>query len=154
MKQYVFAQNDKGIRDLHSEELSKHDAAETSDNVTPIGSDHELALLNMRLSELEASLEKAQRRIERLLGERNQLAALLDKRDDQIQRLFRDLASDRKTTPTQASPRSSSSSLRQLLSMLTKKISSGHSSANARRNSTKPGKPSTDETQTPIHQDF
>lgn len=62
-----------------------------ADNVTLFGGGEELTQLNARLAEVEASLEKAQRRIERLLGERNQLSALLDKRDAQIQALNREL---------------------------------------------------------------
>lgn len=43
------------------------------------------------VDELKSSLEKATRRINRLQGERNQLADLLEKRDGQIERLSREL---------------------------------------------------------------
>lgn len=40
---------------------------------------------------LRESLEKANRRINRLLGEKKQLSSILDKRDEQIERLHREL---------------------------------------------------------------
>lgn len=53
--------------------------------------DQEVRRLQSTLDELTMSLEKANRRINRLVGEKNQLSALLDKRDEQIQSLSREL---------------------------------------------------------------
>ncbi|MGH1481239.1 MAG: hypothetical protein ACRBM6_21315 [Geminicoccales bacterium] len=72
-------------------DVSAVDHARHSAKVEMIGADQEADQATARLVELEASLLKAQRRIERLLGERNQLSALLDKRDAQIQALNREL---------------------------------------------------------------
>lgn len=51
----------------------------------------EVDRLNIVIEELRSSLEKTNQRLNRLLGERKQLAALLDKRDGQLQELNREL---------------------------------------------------------------
>ncbi len=53
--------------------------------------DQDAAHLRTSLEQLNTTLEKTNRRINRLLGEKKQLSALLDKRDDQIERLSREL---------------------------------------------------------------
>ena len=53
--------------------------------------DQEPTDLKAALDDLSLSLEKANRRLNRILGERNQLEALLERRDEQIERLNREL---------------------------------------------------------------
>ncbi len=108
MKQHVSVEKTLGIVDLRPENV-----------VEPVGSDQELAQLSVRLVELEASYEKAKRRIERLLGERNQLSALLDKRDEQIQHLYQELGTRRFTVTEERKPKNSTSPWRDLLTALT-----------------------------------
>ncbi|MEZ5933341.1 MAG: hypothetical protein R3F54_15605 [Alphaproteobacteria bacterium] len=68
------------------------DRSGQGDRIPPWQSDRQDKTdLQAALEELELSLQKANRRINRLQGERKQLEALLDKRDDQIQRLNREL---------------------------------------------------------------
>lgn len=50
-----------------------------------------MADLQAELDDVKQSLERANKRINRLLGEKSQLSALLEKRDDQIDRLNREL---------------------------------------------------------------
>jgi|GEM_PF-1861691 len=57
----------------------------------PPTANEKIADLEATLDELKESLEKANRRINRLIGEKNQLSTLLGKRDDQIERLSREL---------------------------------------------------------------
>ncbi|MGI9491981.1 MAG: hypothetical protein ACR2QF_06230 [Geminicoccaceae bacterium] len=71
-------------------------------------------------------MEKAQRRIERLLGERNQLSALLDKRDEQIQHLYRELGSRGSTNSEVKVPKNAPSSWLNTLTTLGTKILSGN----------------------------
>jgi hypothetical protein len=51
----------------------------------------EAASLTQRIEELESELEQRTRRLQQLLGERDQLQALLARRDDELQRLNREL---------------------------------------------------------------
>ena len=53
----------------------------------------EIERLNATVDDLQDKLDQANRRISRLTGERNQLANLLDKRDEQFLRLNRELGS-------------------------------------------------------------
>lgn len=53
--------------------------------------DLEFARLNASIDDLTTRLEKATRRINRLLGEKKQLAAILDKRDEQLNQINREL---------------------------------------------------------------
>ena len=125
MKQHLPVQENRGIVDLRAEDIVRRDDVLASDNVTPIGSDNELLQLNGRLGELEESLAKAQRRIERLLGERNQLSVLLDKRDEQIQRLYRELGPLRLTDAEATVPGATPSSWRRFLSKLGERVFAG-----------------------------
>lgn len=60
---------------------------------SPISSstDQDVARLRSSYDELNINFEKANRRINRLLGENKQLSTLLDKRDEKIERLSREL---------------------------------------------------------------
>lgn len=122
MKQHAALQKARGNSDPRSEEIAERDDVLASNNVALVGSDQELAQLNLRLGDLKASLEKAQRRIERLLGERNQLGALLDKRDEQIQQLNRELGPRRFAGTDEASIQTAPSFWRELLPSLARKI--------------------------------
>jgi len=53
--------------------------------------DEQAAKLEVTLGELQSSFEDANRRVNRLIGEKKQLSALLAKRDDRIEELSRDL---------------------------------------------------------------
>ncbi len=102
MKQYLALPNARGNADHRPGDANRPDDDPASNKVALIGSEHELAQRSLRLGELEAALDKAQRRIERLLGERNQLGALLEKRDEQIQRLNRELGTQHFADPDRA----------------------------------------------------
>jgi len=78
------------IERLWTERRIEHEER-SQGTLLPLKTDRDVDRLNATLEELNASLEKATRRINRLLGEKTQLAALLDKRDDQIQNLNREL---------------------------------------------------------------
>lgn len=53
--------------------------------------DREFARLNTSIDDLTTKLEKATRRINRLLGEKKQLAVILEKRDEQLNQINREL---------------------------------------------------------------
>ncbi|MGI9508024.1 MAG: hypothetical protein ACR2QJ_01585 [Geminicoccaceae bacterium] len=61
------------------------------DTFIPPTADQSGEQLRVSIDELKASLEEANRRIHRLMGEKKQLAVLLDKRDEQLQRVNREL---------------------------------------------------------------
>lgn len=56
-----------------------------------LSTDQDVVRLRETIDQLNESLEKANRRINRLLGEKKQLSTLLDKRDSQLERLQREL---------------------------------------------------------------
>ena len=60
-------------------------------SLIPLSIDQDAVRLRETVDQLNESLEKANRRIHRLLGEKKQLANLLDKRDSQLERLQREL---------------------------------------------------------------
>ncbi len=60
-------------------------------SLIPLQTDQDAAHLRESLDQLNVTLEKANRRINRLLGEKKQLSALLEKRDDQVEHLNREL---------------------------------------------------------------
>lgn len=80
---------------------------QTRANLVPLTTDSEVDRLKASIEELNGSLDKATRRINRLLGEKTQLRALLEKRDEQVQQLNRELGGyvsvHRTTTPDDAS---------------------------------------------------
>jgi len=155
MKQYVTVQKNRGIVDLRPEEVVERDGVSASDNVTPVGSDQELAGLNSRLSELETSYEKAKRRIERLLGERNQLGALLDKRDGQIQDLYRELGTRRPAQKEEKKPKKTPSFWRDLLSVLSRKaLATKHGNVQSRSRSKKSANGAKEERETSVSNGF
>lgn len=53
--------------------------------------DRQKADLQAELDDVKQSLERANKRVNRLIGEKSQLSTLLDQRDDQIERLNREL---------------------------------------------------------------
>lgn len=124
MKQHVTIQKARGIGDFPSEDVGKLNDVSISGNISPIGPDHETALLNIRLGEAETALDKARRRIERLLGERNQLGTLLAMRDEQIQTLNRELGAQRFVNADQRPSETIPSLWKNVLAALTRKIGS------------------------------
>jgi hypothetical protein len=72
----------------------------------------ERARLLQAKEELEAVLEERTRRSQQLLGERAQLEARLRERDDQVQRLNRELGAATRPAPTPAPPAPASAGLR------------------------------------------
>ncbi len=60
-------------------------------SLIPLSPDQETLRLREAVDQLDAALEKANRRINRLLGEKKQLSNVLDKRDSQLERLNREL---------------------------------------------------------------
>jgi hypothetical protein len=56
-----------------------------------VGEEQQLQELRASLEELELSLTKAEKRVNRLIGERTQLSSLLEKRDKKIEELSREL---------------------------------------------------------------
>ena len=108
MKQISTLQKTPANVGYRIQEAPRPDDGSTSSNVSLIGSDQEFAQLNVQLGDLRESLDKAERRIERLMGERSQLKALLDRRDEQIQRLNREVGtyqSSRASTATESDRR-------------------------------------------------
>ena len=59
-------------------------------SLIPLPTDQDVAHLRESLDQLKLTLEKANRRINRLLGEKKQLSALLEKRDDKLEHLNRE----------------------------------------------------------------
>lgn len=81
---------DGGIECLWTEaDADRSEPAHTI--MVPSTADQEIVRLKDERDELTETLEKANRRIHRLLGEKNQLAGLLNSRDEQIQHLNREL---------------------------------------------------------------
>lgn len=69
-----------------------HNEAEHTQHATKTtAADQQIAELMASRGELKQSLEKSQRRINRLIGEKNQLSSLLEKRDTKIEDLNREL---------------------------------------------------------------
>lgn len=62
-------------------------------SLIPLSTDNDIIRLKESIDELNTSLENSNKRINRLLGEKKQLISQLDKRDEQIERLYRELGS-------------------------------------------------------------
>lgn len=118
MKQIATLQKTRGNLGYQARDASAHDDDLIPSNVSLIGSDHESAELNIQLGDLRESLAKAERRIERLLGERTQLKTLLDRRDVQIQQLNRELGTHQVSRASVESDPRSSPSWRDLMASI------------------------------------
>lgn len=68
-----------------------HRAEQTHGTIVAVSADQEADRLKASVDEDEGKLKKANKRIERLMGEKSQLKSLLDKRDYEIQQLNREL---------------------------------------------------------------
>ena len=95
MKQQIPSGNASDFDDHRSDDPARLDDSRGFDDVMPV-SMHlsrtvEIERLKAAVDELRDELDQANRRISRLTGERNQLASLLDKRDEQFLRLNREL---------------------------------------------------------------
>ena len=64
---------------------------ESSANLVSLTTDREIERLRASVEEMGGALDKANKRINRLLGEKTQLKAMLEKRDEQMQWLNREL---------------------------------------------------------------
>ena len=122
MKQHVAPKNARGNADPGSERAGHAEEGGGQGALALVGSEQELVQLNHKLGELETSLEQALRRIERLIGERNQLRTLLDKRDEQIQHLNRHLGARRFPVEDDPAEAPQPSSFRELLPALARKL--------------------------------
>ena len=60
-------------------------------SLIPLPTDQDVGHLRESLDQLNMALEKANRRINRLLGEKKQLSVLLEKRDEKVEQLNREL---------------------------------------------------------------
>lgn len=91
MKRHVSLDNSEKKPGDRWERLGPLGPDRASGRVIRLEQDQELNHLNSMIEDLQASLDETNKRLNRLLGERKQLTRLLDKRDDQIQRLNRAL---------------------------------------------------------------
>ncbi|MGI9437220.1 MAG: hypothetical protein ACR2Q4_20700 [Geminicoccaceae bacterium] len=82
-----------GSAKMRETDSDRPDDDQVRNNVAALKREPELERLTALADDLQASLDKSNRRVDRLLGERNQLTNLLDKRDEQVQRLNRELGS-------------------------------------------------------------